>query len=112
MPESLTGIANPSSRSGFRGGGFANEWTDQARPPSILAANFACLGEEIRKVETAGADRIHVDVMDGRFVPNLSMGAEVVESLRKVTSLPLEVHLMVFDPDRYLDFFFMPRTRR
>ncbi len=73
--------------------------------PSILAANFACLGDEVRKVQAAGADRIHVDVMDGRFVPNLSMGAEVVESLRKVTSLPLEVHLMVFDPDRYIDFF-------
>jgi ribulose-phosphate 3-epimerase len=73
--------------------------------PSILAANFACLGDEVRKVQAAGADRIHVDVMDGRFVPNLSMGAEVVEALRKVTTLPLEVHLMVFDPDRYLDFF-------
>jgi ribulose-phosphate 3-epimerase len=73
--------------------------------PSILAADFACLGDEVRKVQAAGADRIHVDVMDGRFVPNLSMGAEVVESLRKVTTLPLEVHLMVFDPDRYLDFF-------
>jgi ribulose-phosphate 3-epimerase len=68
--------------------------------PSILAANFACLGDEVRKVQAAGADRIHVDVMDGRFVPNLSMGAEVVEALRKVTTLPLEVHLMVFDPDR------------
>jgi ribulose-phosphate 3-epimerase len=73
--------------------------------PSILAANFACLGEEVRKVETADADRIHVDVMDGRFVPNLSMGSEVVESLRAVTALPLEVHLMVYDPDRYLDAF-------
>lgn len=73
--------------------------------PSILAANFASLGDEVRKVEAAGADRIHVDVMDGRFVPNLSMGSEVVESLRRVTSLPLEVHLMVYDPDRYLDAF-------
>ncbi len=73
--------------------------------PSILAANFACLGDEVRKVEAAGADRIHIDVMDGRFVPNLSMGSEVVESLRAVTSLPLETHLMVFDPDRYLDAF-------
>jgi ribulose-phosphate 3-epimerase len=73
--------------------------------PSILAANFACLGDEVRKVEAAGADRIHIDVMDGRFVPNLTMGAEVVESLRVVTSLPLETHLMVYDPDRYLDAF-------
>ena len=73
--------------------------------PSILAANFALLGDEVHKVEAAGADRIHVDVMDGRFVPNLSMGAEVVESLRTVTSLPLETHLMVCDPDRYLDAF-------
>ncbi len=73
--------------------------------PSVLAANFACLGDEVRKVEAAGADRIHIDVMDGRFVPNLSMGSEVVESLRAVTSLPLETHLMVYDPDRYLDAF-------
>jgi ribulose-phosphate 3-epimerase len=73
--------------------------------PSILAANFACLGDEVRKVEAAGADRVHIDVMDGRFVPNLTMGAEVVVSLRAVTSLPLEVHLMVYDPDRYLDAF-------
>ncbi|HEV8061987.1 MAG TPA: ribulose-phosphate 3-epimerase [Gemmataceae bacterium] len=73
--------------------------------PSVLAANFACLGDEVRKVEAAGADRIHIDVMDGRFVPNLSMGSEVVESLRAVTSLPLEAHLMVYDPDRYLDAF-------
>jgi ribulose-phosphate 3-epimerase len=73
--------------------------------PSILAANFACLGDEVHKVEGARADRIHVDVMDGRFVPNLSMGSEVVDSLRKVTALPLEVHLMVYDPDRYIDSF-------
>ena len=73
--------------------------------PSVLAANFACLGDEVRKVETAGADRIHVDAMDGRFVPNLSMGSEVVVSLRAITALPLEAHLMVYDPDRYLDAF-------
>jgi ribulose-phosphate 3-epimerase len=73
--------------------------------PSILAADFARLGEQVRAAETAGADRIHVDVMDGHFVPNLSMGPEVVRALRPVTRLPLEVHLMVEAPDRFLDAF-------
>src|SRR5579862_1521695 len=73
--------------------------------PSILAADFARLGEQVVAAEQAGADRIHVDVMDGHFVPNLSMGAAVVQSLRRVTSLPLEVHLMVSDPDLFLDEF-------
>ena len=73
--------------------------------PSILAADFARLGEQVVEAEKAGADRIHVDVMDGDFVPNLSMGPAIVESLRKVTRLPLETHLMVFDPDRFLDDF-------
>jgi ribulose-phosphate 3-epimerase len=73
--------------------------------PSILAADFARLGEQVVEAERAGADRIHVDVMDGEFVPNLSMGPAIVESLRKITHLPLETHLMVSDPDRFLDEF-------
>ena len=73
--------------------------------PSILAADFARLSEQVIEAEKAGADRIHVDVMDGHFVPNLSMGPAIVESLRKVTRLPLETHLMVSDPDLFLDEF-------
>ena len=73
--------------------------------PSILAADFARLGEQVAEAEKAGADRIHVDVMDGHFVPNLSMGAPVVQSLRRVTSLPIETHLMITDPDLFLDEF-------
>jgi len=73
--------------------------------PSILAADFTCLGEQVRQAEAAGADRIHVDVMDGHFVPNISMGPLVVEAVRRVTRLPLETHLMVSDPDRFLDAF-------
>src|SRR3954464_1865760 len=73
--------------------------------PSILSADFSRLWEQVREVETAGANRIHVDVMDGHFVPNLSMGAVVVKGLRPVTRLPLEVHLMVEDPGRFLNGF-------
>jgi len=73
--------------------------------PSILSADFSRLGEQVREVERAGAQRIHVDVMDGHFVPNLSMGPIVVEGVRPVTRLPLEVHLMVEDPARFIPSF-------
>ena len=73
--------------------------------PSILAADFANLGNAIRLVESAGAEVIHVDVMDGHFVPNLTMGPPVVASIRKVTSLPLDVHLMIENPDAYIQPF-------
>lgn len=73
--------------------------------PSILSADFARLGEEIGAVERAGADWIHVDVMDGHFVPNLTIGAPVVKSLRKTTKLPLDVHLMIDEPERYVKEF-------
>ncbi len=73
--------------------------------PSILAADFARLGEQVHHAEQAGADRIHVDVMDGHFVPNISMGPVVVKALRPVTKLPLECHLMITDADRYLGAF-------
>lgn len=73
--------------------------------PSILAADFANLANAIRLVESAGADLIHVDVMDGHFVPNITMGPPVVASIRKVTTLPLDVHLMIEDPDSYIQPF-------
>lgn len=73
--------------------------------PSILSADFSALGAEVRSVEEGGADWIHVDVMDGCFVPNLTLGPPVVAALRKVTRLPLDVHLMIVEPERYLDDF-------
>ncbi len=73
--------------------------------PSILSADFARLGEEVQAVAKAGADYIHIDVMDGHFVPNLTIGPLVVAALRKVTTLPLDVHLMIESPDRYIPEF-------
>jgi ribulose-phosphate 3-epimerase len=73
--------------------------------PSILAANFAALGDQIAAAERGGADFIHVDVMDGHFVPNITVGPPVVRSLKRVTHVPLDVHLMITEPDRYIEAF-------
>ena len=73
--------------------------------PSILSADFAALGDAIARVEAAGADQLHVDVMDGHFVPNLTLGPPVIESIRKRTRLPLDVHLMIEEPDRWVEIY-------
>jgi ribulose-phosphate 3-epimerase len=73
--------------------------------PSILSADFSRLGNEIKAVETAGADWIHVDVMDGHFVPNITIGPLIVEAIRRVTALPIDVHLMIENPDNYIPAF-------
>src|SRR5437773_60331 len=73
--------------------------------PSILSSDFARLKDEIQAVEAAGADWIHVDVMDGHFVPNITIGPPVVQSIRKITRLPLDVHLMIENPDTYIPLF-------
>jgi ribulose-phosphate 3-epimerase len=73
--------------------------------PSVLSADFSRLGEEVRAAESAGADLIHIDVMDGCFVPNITVGPLVVKAIKKVSSLPLDVHLMIEEPDRYIEIF-------
>ena len=73
--------------------------------PSVLACDFSALGEAARAVEAGGADLLHVDVMDGRFVPNISIGVPIVEALRRVASVPLDVHLMVVEPERHIEAF-------
>jgi ribulose-phosphate 3-epimerase len=73
--------------------------------PSILSADFGVLAEEIARIEAAGADQVHIDVMDGRFVPNISMGFPILDAIRKRTRLPLDLHLMIVEPDRYLAEF-------
>jgi ribulose-phosphate 3-epimerase len=73
--------------------------------PSILSADFARLGEQVKEAEAAGAHRIHIDVMDGRFVPVISMGLPIVEAVRRVTSLPLDIHMMVVEPERHIEAF-------
>jgi ribulose-phosphate 3-epimerase len=73
--------------------------------PSILSADFLKLGEEIKAAEEAGADMLHIDIMDGHFVPNMTIGPFIVESIRKITSLPLDVHLMIEEPDAYIKEF-------
>src|ERR1700683_5214621 len=80
--------------------------------PSILASNFAKLGEDVRAVEQGGADVIHVDVMDGHFVPNISIGMPVVASLRQATRLPLDVHLMIESPVEYIERFVQAGANR
>jgi ribulose-phosphate 3-epimerase len=73
--------------------------------PSLLAADFARLGEEVAAVERAGADLLHFDVMDGHFVPNISMGVPILEAVRKITRLPLDAHLMISEPEKYIEVF-------
>ncbi len=99
---------NPSEKIN-QGSDFASPRRQSTRriavAPSVLSADFCRLGEEIRAVEAAGADFIHVDVMDGRYVPNITIGPLVVEAMRRATKLPLDVHLMIIEPERYLEDF-------
>lgn len=78
--------------------------------PSILAADFARLGDDVKDICDRGIDYLHIDVMDGSFVPNISFGADVMKSLNGITAVPYDVHLMIWDPDRYIDNFITPKT--
>lgn len=80
--------------------------------PSILSADFSILGSQISEVESAGVDCIHIDVMDGQFVPNITMGSFIVETCKKITDLPIETHLMIEHPERHIDSFFKAGARR
>lgn len=84
---------------------FFNMSTNTKIAPSILSADFAKLGEEVANITKAGADYIHIDVMDGNFVPNITIGKDVVKSIRKYSSLPFDVHLMINNPDLYIESF-------
>ena len=78
--------------------------------PSILAADFARLGEDVKDICDRGIDYLHIDVMDGSFVPNISFGAGVMKSLNDITTVPYDIHLMIWDPDRYIENFITPKT--
>jgi ribulose-phosphate 3-epimerase len=95
--------------SSVRGDGRVGLTMTSPRPlkiaPSLLSADFGRLAEEIRAIEAAGADYVHVDVMDGRFVPNITLGPFIVEAVKRATRLPLDVHLMIVEPERYIDDF-------
>src|SRR4029453_14860816 len=100
-PDARRWLSGASGRCDFAGG----EPVSVRMAPSILAADFANLARDIAAAERGGADYIHVDVMDGHFVPNITIGPPVVRSVKRVAAVPLDVHLMIMEPDRYIDAF-------